>query len=144
MNLSEQQNEVSLHAVDYWQVVKNRYGIILLTLALVFMTASVITYVMPAKYESTAVIQVKPRGRSIEPLDGVGASRAQMMTPQFFGTEFEIIRSRNSLIRVVDKLDLVNKWETSNEGTLETLKNIVNPLFPLLGSPLQGISRPRE
>ncbi len=125
MNLSEQQNEVSLHAVDYWQVVKNRYGIILLTLALVFMTASVITYVMPEKYESTAVIQVKPRGRAIEPLDGVGASRAQMMTPQFFGTEFEIIRSTNSLIRVVDKLDLVNKWETSNEKTIETLKNIV-------------------
>lgn len=74
MNLSEQQNEVSLHAVDYWQVIKNRYGIILLTLALVFMTASVITYVMPEKYESTAVIQVKPRGKAFESLDGVSNS----------------------------------------------------------------------
>jgi hypothetical protein len=34
MNLSApQQNEAALHAVDYWQVIKNRYGIILLTLA---------------------------------------------------------------------------------------------------------------
>ena len=33
MNLSApQQNEAALHAVDYWQVIKNRYGIILLTL----------------------------------------------------------------------------------------------------------------
>ena len=44
MNLSTpQQNETALHAVDYWQVIKNRYGIILLTLLLVFMTAAVIT-----------------------------------------------------------------------------------------------------
>ena len=50
MNLSApQQNEAALHAVDYWQVIKNRYGIILLTLLLVFMTAAVITYVMPRK-----------------------------------------------------------------------------------------------
>ena len=62
MNLSSpQQNEASLHAVDYWQVIKNRYGIILLTLLLVFMTAAVITYVMPKKYESSATIEVKPK-----------------------------------------------------------------------------------
>jgi polysaccharide biosynthesis transport protein len=62
MNLSApQQNEAALHAVDYWQVIKNRYGIILLTLLLVFMTAAVITYVMPKKYESQATIEVKPR-----------------------------------------------------------------------------------
>jgi polysaccharide biosynthesis transport protein len=125
MNLSEQQNEVSLHAIDYWQVIKNRYGIILLTLALVFMTAAVITYVMPEKYESTAVIQVKPRGKAFESLDGVSSSRMAMMTPQFFGTEFEIIKSQNSLRRVIDKLELPNKWETSPEETLEILKAIV-------------------
>jgi succinoglycan biosynthesis transport protein ExoP len=125
MNLSELQNETSLHAVDYWQVIKNRYGIILLTLALVFMTASVITYVMPEKYESSAVIQVKPRGRTIEALDGVTGPRMPLMTPLFFGTEFEIIKSTNSLVRVVDKLDLINKWEMNGEQTIERLKNIV-------------------
>lgn len=125
MNLSQQQNEVSLHAVDYWQVIKNRYGIILLTLALVFMTASVITYVMPEKYESTAVIQVKPRGKVFEPLDGVTGARMSMMTPQFFGTEFEIIKSTNSLIRVINKLNLTDKWEVNNEQALQILKGIV-------------------
>lgn len=125
MNFPEQQNEVSLHAVDYWQVIKNRYGIILLTLALVFMTVGVITYVLPEKYESSAVIQVKPRGKAFEPLDGITGSRMTMMTPQFFGTEFEIIRSDNSLIRVIKKLNLANKWEMRPEQALEILKNIV-------------------
>lgn len=126
MNPSQQQNEASLHAVDYWQVIKNRYGIILLTLLLVFMTASVITYVMPKKYESTATIEVKPRGRTIDPLEGVTGSRMPTMTPQFFGTEFEKIKSRNSLSRVVEKLDLVNKWGTDKETCLRILKGIVN------------------
>ena len=31
-------SEASLHAFDYWQVLKNRYGVILLTFLLIFMT----------------------------------------------------------------------------------------------------------
>ena len=125
MNPSPQQNEASLHAVDYWQVVKNRYGVILLTLLLVFMTAAVITYVMPKKYQSSATIEVKPRGRTIEPLFGVAGSNSAMMTANFFGTEFEKIKSRNSLSKVIDKLDLTNKWGVDRELALNILKNIV-------------------
>jgi len=125
MNSPNSQNETALHAVDYWQVIKNRYGIILLTLLLVFMTASVITYVMPEKYESSATIEVKPRGRTIDPLEGVTGSRAPIMTPQFFGTEFEKIKSRNSLLRVIEKLELVSKWETDRETVVTILDNIV-------------------
>jgi capsular exopolysaccharide synthesis family protein len=129
MNLSSpQQNEAALHAVDYWQVIKNRYGIILLTLLLVFMTAAVITYVMPKKYESYATIEVKPRGAGMSPLGATmtetsGASRA---TPQFFGTEFEKIKSRNSLQKVVENLQLVNRWNVDKETALGILKGIVN------------------
>lgn len=126
MNPSLQQNEASLHAVDYWQVVKNRYGVILLTLLLVFMTASVITYVMPKKYESYATIEVKPRERTIEAITGQMRTNGQSMTPQFFGTEFEKIKSRNSLARVIDSLDLVNKWGMDREAVLRILKGIVN------------------
>lgn len=125
---SPQQNEAALHAVDYWQVIKNRYGIILLTLLLVFMTAAVITYVMPKKYESEATIEVKPRSVGMSPFGSemgtpFGANR---MTPQFFGTEFEKIKSSNSLSKVVENLELVNKWGGTKEDAIRTLKGIVN------------------
>ena len=129
MNLSApQQNEAALHAVDYWQVIKNRYGIILLTLLLVFMTAAVITYVMPKKYESEATIEVKPRSAGMSPLGQMmsEASGANRMTPQFFGTEFEKIKSRNSLEKVVENLELVNRWNVDKETALNILKGIVN------------------
>jgi polysaccharide biosynthesis transport protein len=126
MNQPLQQQEASLHAVDYWQVIKNRYGVILLTLLLVFMTAAVITYVMPKKFESFATIEVKPRERTIDPLGGMMRNSGPTMTPQFFGTEFEKIKSRNSLSRVIDNLDLTSKWSTDRETVLRILKGIVN------------------
>src|SRR5215217_2765968 len=103
---SPQQNEAALHAVDYWQVIKNRYGIILLTLLLVFMTAAVITYVMPKKFESEATIEVKPRTAGMSPLGPGFSDNQNLMTPQFFGTEFEKIKSYNSLSKVVANLEL--------------------------------------
>jgi capsular exopolysaccharide synthesis family protein len=123
-----QQNETALHAVDYWQVIKNRYGIILLTLLLVFMTAAVITYVMPKRFESQATIEVKPRGSGMSPLGGGfdDISGARQMTSNFFGTEFEIIKSRNSLQKVVENLQLVNRWNVDKETALGILKGIVN------------------
>ena len=126
MNPTQQQNEASLHAVDYWQVIKNRYGVILLTLLLVFMTAAVITYVMPKKYQSSATIEVKPRERTIDALGGGLQASGSSMTPQFFGTEFEKIKSRNSLSKVIDNLDLVNKWGIDRETALNILKGIVS------------------
>ena len=126
MNPSQQQHETSLHAVDYWQVIKNRYGVILLTLLLVFMTASVITYVMPKQYESYATIELKPRVKTVDPLGGAIRSVGPTMTATFFGTEFEKIKSRNSLSKVIDNLDLASKWGMDRESVLGTLKGIVN------------------
>jgi len=123
-----QASEAGLHAVDYWQVIKNRYGIVLLTLLLVFMTAAVITYVMPKKYESSAVIEVKPRVPALSPLGSTmsEASGASRMTPQFFGTEFEKIKSRNALEKVVENLELVNRWNVDKEQAILILKGVVN------------------
>lgn len=121
---SSQQSEAALHAVDYWQVIKNRYGVILLTLLLVFMTAAVITYVMPKKFESSAVIEVKPRGQILSPFGERGAEASGMarMTPRFFETEFEKIKSSKSLSKVVDNLDLVRRWGKDRDMIIADLK----------------------
>ncbi len=127
-NQSPNANEATLHAVDYWQVIKNRYGVILLTLLLVFMTASVITYVMPKKFESTATVQVKPRTPGITVLgrEMTESSGSGLMTQQFFATEFEIIKSRNVLMKVGEQLELPNKWGYDKETIFMILKGIVD------------------
>jgi succinoglycan biosynthesis transport protein ExoP len=123
---SAQQSETTLHAIDYWQVIKNRYGVILLTLLLVFMTASVITYMMPKKYESSTKIEVKPRVPLMTVFRGMDEGSGYNRTTQnFFNTEFEKIKSRNALIKVSDNLDLVNRWGMDREIVLRVLAGIV-------------------
>ncbi|TAE93151.1 MAG: polysaccharide biosynthesis tyrosine autokinase [Verrucomicrobia bacterium] len=125
MQSPSSQSEATLHAVDYWQVIKNRYGVILMTLLLVFMTAAVITYVMPKKFLSTAVVQVKPSNRVGVALGNEHAGTS-IMTPQFFATEFEVIRSQLTLKYVVQRLSLMTRWNMTEEEALGTLRGIVD------------------
>lgn len=120
------QSETALHAIDYWQVLKNRYGVILLTFLLVFLTAAVITYVMPKKYESAALVEVKPIN-DVNPVGaGVrGGSMGVPMTRQFMMTQFEIIIASETLGKAIDKIQLETRWGQDRNTVVETLRNIV-------------------
>ena len=58
MNEQGASSEAKLHAMDYWQVLRNRYGVILLAFFLVFMTAAVITYILPKEYLGKVTMQI--------------------------------------------------------------------------------------
>lgn len=119
-------SEAALHAFDYWQVLKNRYGVILLTFLLIFMTAAVITYVLPKKYESIAVVQVNPSIQEVNPFgESTGQVQGAYMTRQFFATEFEVIVAEQTLKRVADRLSLTQRWTMAGEMVVDTLKGIV-------------------
>lgn len=88
-----------------------------------FMFAAVVTYVMPKMYESYATIEIKPRTREAVGLSSPAHSGA--MTKIVFGTEFEKIKSRNSLSKVIDSLDLTSRWGVDPETAVQILKGIV-------------------
>lgn len=125
-NQNTNQNEANLHAIDYWQVLKNRYGVILLTFLLVFLTAAVITYVMPKKFESMALVEVKPIV-DVSPVDGRNSAPTGMpMTRQFMNTQFEIIVAPSTLELAIDKIQLETRWNENRKTVLKILKGIVN------------------
>lgn len=128
MNQSSHSSEANLHAIDYWQVIKNRYGVILLTFLLVFMTALVITYVMPKKYESKAVVQVRPKtGGSLVLPGQADSGRLSLDNGQtFFPTEFEVIRAQKTLDTAIERLDLVGRWGSDVDSVRRTLRGIVD------------------
>ena len=90
-------------------------SIVLITFFLVFMTVCVITYMMPKKYESTLIYQVRPSPRL-----------HQTITPQFFATEFEVIKAHMTLKPVVQRLDLTRKWNMTEDDAIAVLKGIVS------------------
>ncbi|MFC4993730.1 GumC family protein [Rubritalea tangerina] len=120
-NNSLNTSDAALHAVDYWQILKNRYGIILLTFILVVLTAAVITYVMPKKYEATAVVKINPLGTKNQMLSTGGQST--LMTRQFFGTQFKIIESDEVLKRAAEMTQLPQKLQISTADAILLLKS---------------------
>ncbi len=108
-----------------------RWWWILLLMAVVgpllgLLAAAVVTYVMPKKYESAAVVQVNLRTVELPgSAGGVGGGNPNALTPQFFGTQFEVIKSRKVLQQVVDALDLTKRWGVSDAEAIQTLKNII-------------------
>ncbi len=90
-------------------------GIVIVTFLLVFLTACVITYVMPKKFESTALVQVRP-----------STYQKGTSTPQQLATEFEVIRANLTLKPVVQKLDLSKNWNMTEEDAIAVLRGIVD------------------
>lgn len=105
-----------------------RFGKKLLTLTLIaiplgFLLTGMIAYVMPRKYESRAVVQVNPSHRLA--MTPSGDLLQSQMTPQFFATQFEVIRSQATLAMVAEKLNLAKLWNTSVEDAIVQLSSIV-------------------
>lgn len=101
---------------------------ILLAIAASVVLGFVILSLVPEKYESTASFEIKPRFPGMSPLSANYSelSGARAMTPQFFGTEFEIIKSRNCLEKVVDNLNLQSRWKVDKETAVNKLKGMVD------------------
>lgn len=124
-NSNTNPNETGQQAIDYWQVLKNRYGVILLTFIVVFLTAAVITYVMPKQYESMALIEVKPID-DIDPTMGAGGgSLGPTAGRSFMGNQFEIIVASETLSLAIDKIQLETRWGVDRKAALGRLRGMV-------------------
>ena len=113
-------------SVDYWQVVKNRYGVIVLTFLLLFMTAAVITSVMPRKYQSSSVVQVHPSVLLMTPfLSGSQMTPGSTMTARYMENEFETITAPETLAEAAKIIELPRRWGLDLDLVVKTLENVV-------------------
>src|ERR1700745_178423 len=93
--------ETKLHFLDYWRIIRIRKTVILAVFLLVVITATLVTYILPESFSSTARIKVE-RDTSDIPgmLDPNSGTRAY--DPYFIQTEFEVLQSELILGKVVD------------------------------------------
>jgi len=102
-------NEVKLHFLDYWRIIRLRMGLILLTFFLVMVTAGVTTYFLPKKYYSKVTMEVKQdKSGEVQPF-GPGQFRTQY-DPQFVATQFQILQKTEILYPVIERLDLIKEF----------------------------------
>src|ERR1041384_1497466 len=102
------QQETKLHFLDYWRIIRIRKTVILAVFLLVVITATLVTFILPESYSSTARIKVRRDNSDISGL----AERPAMLgyDPYFIQSEFEAIQSEVIMGKVIDLLSLNDVW----------------------------------
>ena len=117
--------ETKLHFLDYWRIIRIRKTVILAVFLLVVITATLVTFILPESYASTARIKIE-RDQS----DIAGITDRGMMggyDPYFVQTEFELIQSEVILGKVIDEQHLNVEWGkkyNAGNGPLKTTESI--------------------
>jgi capsular exopolysaccharide synthesis family protein len=120
-------SEIQRHALDYWQIARNRLGLIFFTFLLVFVTAAIITYIMPRKFRGRVEMVIERNDEDVR-VEGHQQDFSNSFTDGFFKTQFESITKRKTLDRVVDKLELQKRWGLPTRAmTINKLLANLNP-----------------
>src|SRR5215813_3727218 len=103
--------ENKLHFLDYWRIIRIRKTVILAVFLLVVITATLVTFVLPKKYESKVRLKIEGDIADIGFM-GEGRYQGSRYDIYFLQTEFEIIQSQMILQPVIEDetLDLNKKW----------------------------------
>jgi polysaccharide biosynthesis transport protein len=120
--------ETKLHFLDYWRIIRIRRTVIIAVFLLVAITATVVTFILPESYSSTARIKVDP---DVTDIPGLAQTQSYIpYDPYFIQTAFEIIQDQVVLDPVIKNLNLNVEWGKKYAGgevlqtseTMELLK----------------------
>ncbi len=104
------EGESKLHFLDYWRVIRVRYGIILLAFGLVVLSTGIATWLMPRSYTTQVLMQVQSDPMGFRPFGSDEGLTTQRIDPVFANTQHEIMKSGDVLIPIVEQLGLAERW----------------------------------
>src|SRR5438132_2450695 len=104
-----QTDEVKLHFLDYWRVIRVHWVLILVAFLLVVITAAIVTYFQPREYQSSVFIEVKSTAQNPR-IFSTGDPNLPIHDPQLAPTVFQVIQRTGILYPVIDELKLLDKW----------------------------------
>src|SRR5437660_1289831 len=102
-------DEVKLHFLDYWRVVRIRWPLVSLAFLLVLLTAAIVTYFQPREYQSSVFVEVKSTAENPR-IFGPGDPNQTIHDPQLAPTVYQVIQRTGILYPVIEQLTLQDKW----------------------------------
>jgi polysaccharide biosynthesis transport protein len=114
MENNMQEQSESLHFLDYWRVIRSRKEIILAVTLLVVLTGTAYTFTLPKIYQAQARMLVEDDALDVDVFQSTGGY--SRYDPYFLRTQYELIKSKPIMYKVVDNLNLRQEWgEKLNE-----------------------------
>lgn len=108
--MSDSGSDLQRSALDSWQVIRNRFGLIILSFGLVFATAAIITYIMPRKYRGRVEMLIERKTDKVQPFARTMNDDFMAGSDVIIKNQFEIITKPETLYPVVDKMELQKRW----------------------------------
>ncbi len=124
-------NEVSLHFLDYWRVIRVRWAILVITFLLVLVTAGVTCFFLPRQYYSRVIMEVKPDNNSLQVFDN-GTPYQQVRDPNLQATQFRIIQGKEILYPVINELKLIESWSAQEGGNVLPREEVYTRLLRMM------------
>lgn len=113
-NVAQDQQQESLHFLDYWRVIRSRKEIILAVTLLVVLTGTAYTFTLPKIYQAQARMLVEDDSLDVDVFQSTGGY--SRYDPYFLRTQYELMKSKPILYKVIDNLGLRQDWgEELNE-----------------------------
>src|SRR3954447_12261534 len=104
-----QNDDVKLHFLDYWRVIRVHWVLVLLAFSLVLITAAIVSYFQPREYQSSIFIEVKSTASNPRIFTN-GDPNVPIHDPQLAPTVFQVIQRTGILYPVIEQLKLQDKW----------------------------------
>jgi succinoglycan biosynthesis transport protein ExoP len=104
-----QNDDVKLHFLDYWRVIRVHWVLVLLAFFLVLITAAIVSYFQPREYQSSVFVEVKSTAQNPR-IFATGDPNIPIHDPQLAPTVFQVIQRTGILYPVIDQLKLQDKW----------------------------------
>lgn len=127
--------EAKLHAIDYLQVLRNRWKEALLCFLLVFASCAVMTYLTPPTYSSSIRFEIKQPRAIVNMVQQSDDILSNTESPQYVATQFEVLVSEVNLMAVARKLNLCKEWQVDEAAAARRLMGMV-AVMPVRGTDL--------
>src|SRR5579883_1093684 len=125
------EEEETVHFMDYWRVVVARRWTILAILASVVLVTTIYTFKQTPIYQATASIQIDKENPNI--LSFKDVYQIETATDDTLRTQFEVLKSRKLARRVIEdlKLDKNKEFQPAEPGAMAAavsyLRDLVTP-----------------
>jgi capsular exopolysaccharide synthesis family protein len=124
--MAEEEQNSTLHFLDYWRVIKDRKEVVLAVALLTIVTGTFYTVMMPKKYTAATQIETREAEMDVDPFTNRQASRLGY-NPFFLMTQEKILLSRPVLTKVMHNLNLQRVWGAKlneNKAPLEPTETL--------------------
>ena len=124
--MAEEEQNSTLHFLDYWRVIKDRKEVVLAVALLTIVTGTFYTVMMPKKYTAKTQIETREAEMDVDPFTNRQTQRLGY-NPFFLMTQEKILLSRPVLTKVMHNLNLQRVWGAKlneNKAPLEATETL--------------------